>query len=139
MDDRSELIDVWNRAKPRFDDPSIRPQHKAWISLTKPLGLVEDTALLAAPNEFARDYLDNRLRPIIASVLSEELGRDIRVAVTVAHPDEQMAAEDVPPEDDEAFPPEDDGWSDEPSRHQIPGPSYRARHAEGPIRRVHPI
>jgi len=130
VDDRAELIDVWNRAKPRFDDPSIRPQQKAWISLTKPLGLVEDTALLAAPNEFAREYLDNRLRPIIASVLSEELGRDIRVAVTVAHPDEQTADEDLPTEDESG---EDDGWSDDSSRYQLPGPNYRARHAEGPI------
>ena len=87
MDDSAELVTVWNRARPRFDDPSIRPQQKAWIGLTRPLGLVEDTALLAAPNDFAKDYLENRLRPLIASVLSEELGRDIRVAVTVQAPE----------------------------------------------------
>jgi chromosomal replication initiator protein len=75
VDDRSELVTVWDRVKVRFDDSTIRPQHKAWISLTRPLGLVEDTALLAAPNDFAKDYLDNRLRPIIAAALSQELGR----------------------------------------------------------------
>ncbi len=79
----NELVDVWDRAKSRFDDESIRPAHKAWISLTRPLGLVEDTALLAAPNNFAKEYLDTRLSPLIAKVLSEEYGRDIRVAVTV--------------------------------------------------------
>ncbi len=94
MDDRSELVAVWNRAKTRFDDNTLRPQHKAWISLTRPLGLVEDTALLAAPNDFAKDYLDNRLRPIIAAALSTELGREIRVAVTVQHPDEQGEFDD---------------------------------------------
>ena len=78
MDDSTELVNVWNRAQSRFDDPSIRPQQKAWIALTRPLGLVEDTALLAAPNDFAKDYLENRLRPLIAAVLSEELGRDIQ-------------------------------------------------------------
>jgi chromosomal replication initiator protein len=87
VDDSAELVSVWNRARPRFDDPSIRPQQKAWIGLTRPLGLVEDTALLAAPNDFAKDYLENRLRPLIASVLSEELGREIRVAVTVQSPE----------------------------------------------------
>ncbi|MDQ1654387.1 MAG: chromosomal replication initiator protein, partial [Cryptosporangiaceae bacterium] len=92
MDDSAELVTVWNRVRPRFDDPTIRPQQKAWIGLTRPLGLVEDTALLAAPNDFAKDYLENRLRPLIASVLSEELGRDIRVAVTVQSPDEQPDA-----------------------------------------------
>jgi chromosomal replication initiator protein len=129
VDDRAELIDVWNRAKQRFSDPSIRPQQKAWISLTKPLGLMEDTALLAAPNEFARDYLDNRLRPLIAEVLSDELGRDIRVAVTVVHPDEQTAEDDLRPAEDEGL--DDEDWDDSP-RQQLPGPNYRPRHAEGP-------
>ena len=86
MDDTAELVAAWNRIGPRFDDPSIPPQQKAWIGLTRPLGLVEGTALLAAPNTFAKDYLENRLRPVIASMLSEDLGRDIRVAVTIADP-----------------------------------------------------
>ncbi len=51
--------------------------------MTRPLALVEDTALLATPNEFAKDVLENRLRPLITQVLSTQLGRDIRVAVTV--------------------------------------------------------
>ncbi|WP_375490645.1 chromosomal replication initiator protein DnaA [uncultured Jatrophihabitans sp.] len=87
MDDSVELATVWAKARHRFDDPSIRPQHKAWIGLTKPVGLFEDTALLAAPNDYARDYLENRVRSLIAAVLSEELGRDIHVAVTVQTPD----------------------------------------------------
>jgi chromosomal replication initiator protein len=87
VDDSTDLITVWNEAKSRFDDPSIRPQQKAWIALTRPLGLVEDTALLAAPNGFAKDYLENRLRPLLSSVLSDLLGREIHVAVTVQNPD----------------------------------------------------
>ena len=64
------------------------PQHKAWLSLTRPLGLVADTALLAAPNEFVREYLDSHLRPYLAVVLSEELGKDVQVAVTVQNADD---------------------------------------------------
>ncbi len=94
MDDRTDLVDVWNRAKVRFDDDdTIRPQQKAWINLTRPLGLVEDTALLAAPTDFAKEYLETRLLPMIAAALSEELGRDIRVAVTVQTADEQGGAD----------------------------------------------
>ncbi len=90
VDDSSDLGDVWARAIGRLDDDTIRPHHRAWIGLTRPLGLVEDTALLAAPNEFAKGYLENRLRPLIATALSDELGREIRVAVTVQHSDEQV-------------------------------------------------
>src|SRR6266480_91110 len=85
LDETTDLGEVWTRAIRRLDDDTIRPHHRAWIGLTRPLGLVEDTALLAAPNEFAKDYLENRLRPMIATALSAELGREIRVAVTVQH------------------------------------------------------
>jgi chromosomal replication initiator protein len=100
VDDRTELVDVWNRAKSRFDDNTIRPQQKAWINLTRPLGLVEDTALLAAPNAWAKEYLETRLRPLISSILSDELGREIRVAVTVQHPYEQAENADAAVEPD---------------------------------------
>jgi chromosomal replication initiator protein len=98
--DSTHLADVWSRAVGHFDDSTTRPHHKAWIGLTRPLGLVEDTALLAAPNEFAKDYLENRLRPMIASALSEELGREIRVAVTVQTSEEQIDLLDVGDEED---------------------------------------
>jgi chromosomal replication initiator protein len=128
VDDSAELVSVWNRARQRFDDPSIRPQQKAWIGLTRPLGLVEDTALLAAPNDFAKDYLENRLRPLIASVLSDELGRDIRVAVTVQSPDEQAALLEPEPETVD----EDDWAADNKRIGGGPpgGGSYFPKHAE---------
>ncbi|MFL6138945.1 MAG: chromosomal replication initiator protein DnaA [Frankiaceae bacterium] len=77
-----ELVDVWARALIGLAD-GIQPQHRAFMALTRPVALVEDTALLAAPNDFAKDVLDSRLRPLIAAALSSELGREIRVAVTV--------------------------------------------------------
>jgi chromosomal replication initiator protein len=80
------LDEVWARAVAGLADGALSPQHRAWVGLTRPLGLVEDTALLAAPNEFAKDVLDTRLRPVIAEALSAAYGRDIRVAVTVQPP-----------------------------------------------------
>ena len=58
-------------------------QHRAWMRLTKPLALVQDTAVLATPNDFAREVLDTKLRDVIVDALSRQLGRDVRVAVTV--------------------------------------------------------
>jgi chromosomal replication initiator protein len=95
VDDKTALLGVWDRARTRFDsDDALRPQHKAWLSLTRPLGLVADTALLAAPNEFVREYLDSHLRPYLAVVLSEELGHDVQIAVTVQNLDEQPDDDD---------------------------------------------
>ena len=94
-DDLSDLADVWNNAITQLDDPSVRPHQRAWLSLTRPIGLLDDTALLAAPNPYAKDYLENNLRPLITSALSEALGREINVAVTV----QPMEPDDRPPLD----------------------------------------
>ncbi|MGI8879134.1 MAG: chromosomal replication initiator protein DnaA [Jatrophihabitans sp.] len=90
MAESQDLADVWHRVVSRFDDQTVRPQHRAWLGLTRPVGLVEDTALLAAPHDFAKEYLENSLRPMISAALTEELGRDIQVAVTVQPPDESV-------------------------------------------------
>ena len=80
----SSIEDVWTRAVARLAaDGVISPQHRAWVALTRPLGLMADTALLAAPNEFAKDVLDSRLRTVIVEALSAEYGREIRIAWTV--------------------------------------------------------
>src|ERR1700712_3223453 len=88
MDDMAEestdLAEVWVRAVGRFDENTVRPYQRAWLSLTRPVGLVEDTALLSAPNAFAKEWIETRLRPLIVKALSEELGREIAVAVTVS-------------------------------------------------------
>jgi chromosomal replication initiator protein len=88
-EDTLDLQEVWMRTLAGLPDETLSSQHRAVMRLTRPLAIVEDTALLATPNDFAREVLDSRLRPVIANALSQELGREIRVAVTV-----QPAAEE---------------------------------------------
>ena len=85
-DETVDLESLWKHAIDGLTDSAVTPQHRAWLRLTRPLGLVEDTALVAAPNEFAKDVLETRLRPFISAALSAQLGREIRVAVTVEPP-----------------------------------------------------
>ena len=77
------LEQVWTEAVAQLDDGVLSPQHRAWVALTRPLGLVEDTAVLAAPNEFTQTVLESRMRRVLAEALSERFGRDIRVAVQI--------------------------------------------------------
>ena len=79
----SELTAMWNAALNTLSDGTLSPQQKAFVSLTRPLGLVENTVLIAAPNEFTKDVLETRLRPLVSSALSDIVGREIRLAVTV--------------------------------------------------------
>jgi chromosomal replication initiator protein len=79
----SDLADVWARSLDGLADVQIQPHQRAWLKLTRPLGLVENTALIATPNEFVKEQLETRLRPLVTQALSQELGRDIQLAVTV--------------------------------------------------------
>jgi chromosomal replication initiator protein len=77
-----DLATVWSRVLDTVADEAS-PQAGAFLRLTRPVGVVEDTALLAAPNEFTKDLIESRLRPQVTEVLSRELGREVRIAVTV--------------------------------------------------------
>ena len=81
--DGQDLASVWTRTLETLAASDLQPLHLEWLQRTRPLGLMEDTALLATPNEFAKDVVETRLRGLITQVLSRELGRDIWVAVTV--------------------------------------------------------
>jgi chromosomal replication initiator protein len=70
------------------------------LNLTRPLGLVEDTAVLAAPNEFTQTVLESRMRRVLAEALSEQFGREIRVAIQL----EDAPAEPAEEPRDEARP-----------------------------------
>ena len=78
-----DLADVWARSLADLAGMQIEPHQRAWLQLTRPLGLVENTALIAAPNEFVKEQLETRLRALITNALSRELARSIQLAVTV--------------------------------------------------------
>jgi chromosomal replication initiator protein len=78
-----DLAEVWARSLADLAGMQIEPHQRAWLQLTRPLGLVENTALIAAPNDFVKEQLETRLRALITNALSRELARNIQLAVTV--------------------------------------------------------
>ena len=58
------------------------PQNRAFLTLTKPLGLLKSEGgsnlLVAAPNGFAKDVLESRLKGVLNDALSEKLGERIK-------------------------------------------------------------
>ncbi len=81
----ADLAQLWLRV---ISDVEIdTPQHRAFLSLTKPLGLLKGNGatnfLVAAPNAFAKDVLETRLRSVVSDVLSRELGEKTNIAVTI--------------------------------------------------------
>src|SRR5688572_10159927 len=122
-----DLATVWDQIRERLAT-SLSPQQNAMLNLTRPLGLVEDTAVLAAPNEFTQTVLESRMRLVLAEALSEQFGRAIRVAVQL---------EDTPPRPDaaDAQQPLDPRWgADRTADRPAEGPAERAPERPAPAR-----
>jgi chromosomal replication initiator protein len=62
---------------------TLSPQQRAWMRVTRPIGLLDGTALLAAPSDFAKEAIERGLRGAITDALSRRLGRTVSLAVKV--------------------------------------------------------
>ena len=94
MAEENELAPYWEAALARLTEDELPAQQRAFVTLTQPLGLVGDTALVAAPNDFTKDVLETRLRPIVVRALTATIGQEVRLAVTV-DPSITPAVDDV--------------------------------------------
>ncbi|MDI5970562.1 chromosomal replication initiator protein DnaA [Streptomyces sp. SL13] len=93
----ADLAAVWPRVLEQLvaDDQRVEAKDHRWLNACQALALVADTALLAAPNEYAKGVLEGRMLPVITEGLSREFGRSIRIAITVdasAEPGPQRVA-----------------------------------------------
>jgi chromosomal replication initiator protein len=89
-DQPGDLAYVWNRVIADLSGTSagsgtaaLSPQQRAFLRLTRPLGLIDGTALLAAPSEFAKDAIERILRRPISDALGRHLGFTVNLAVVV--------------------------------------------------------
>nr|WP_084830310.1 chromosomal replication initiator protein DnaA [Demequina rhizosphaerae] len=65
------------------DDGALSAQNRSFLRLVKPLAVVEDNVFLAVAEDFTKNYVETTLRGSVTEALSEVLGRDVRIAVTV--------------------------------------------------------
>lgn len=77
-DPETDLGTVW-----RTIVRDLQPNQRAWLRASEPVTLHESTAIIAVPNDFTRNQLEGRLRGQLEDSLSDALGREIRLAVTV--------------------------------------------------------
>jgi chromosomal replication initiator protein len=74
---------VWEQVVRELSTGTLSPQQRAWMRVTRPIGLLDGTALLAAPSDFAKDAIERALREPITDALSRRLGRAVSLAVKV--------------------------------------------------------
>ena len=78
------MTQLWERALADLDaSPDITPRQLAFVRMAVPLGLLDDTVLIAVGNDATKEFLESRVRDELNEALAKVLGRDARFAVTV--------------------------------------------------------
>ena len=114
---------MWNRGHRRTSarERHLSPQQRAFLRLTRPLGLIDGTALLAAPSDFAKDAIERVLRDPISDALGRTSACTVNLAVVV----DASAGVRRP------------ATTPDPGRTRIPAPSRRRRRSHGTPPRRH--
>ncbi len=78
-----DFAQVWSSVVKHVDTSGIAPRERAFLRLTRLVGLLDSTALLAVPYEHTKDTLETTLRLPVVQALTNSLGQEVRLAVTV--------------------------------------------------------
>src|SRR5699024_1547919 len=119
----------------------------AFVRLTVPVGIINDTVLLAVGSDFAKEFLETRVREPLNAALSDAVGQEVRFAVTVDPSLDDNVVDPPPPapqgRPDEDHPPEPEpapaprAQASPPLREPEPAPAPRAQ-ASPPLREPEP-
>ena len=79
-----DLSHLWQECVDTLSPTTTSPTARMWLSTTKPVGFNDDVVVLAAPHAFARSYLDDSLGGELQGFLSQRVGRDLTIVITIA-------------------------------------------------------
>ncbi|MBY0097573.1 chromosomal replication initiator protein DnaA [Mesobacillus maritimus] len=73
------IADLWNQALSKIEKKISKPSFDTWLKATKAHSLQGDTLTITAPNEFARDWLEERYSQLISGILYEVTGENLAI------------------------------------------------------------
>ncbi|PWA06696.1 chromosomal replication initiator protein DnaA [Pueribacillus theae] len=73
------ISDLWDRALEEIEKRVSKPSFETWLKSTKAHAIENDLLIVAAPNEFARDWLENRYTSLIAEIIQEITGSTLEI------------------------------------------------------------
>jgi chromosomal replication initiator protein len=73
------IADLWNAALANIEKKISKPSFDTWLKSTKAHSLQGNLLVITAPNEFARDWLEERYSQLISGILYEITGEELTV------------------------------------------------------------
>ncbi len=78
-----DLARIWQSTVAALGDAGLTAQQRAFLRLARLVGLIDATALVAVPNDYTKEVLEQRLRAQVIDALGAQLEREVLLAVTV--------------------------------------------------------
>ena len=88
--------ELWATALALLEPKYTKPAYELWLKPMRLLGVEDDELVLSVSNAFARDWVENRLKPDILNVLRELVGRPVSVRFAITE-GAALPAQTVPP------------------------------------------
>lgn len=86
------LSDVWSQVLASMQAELMKPSFDMWLKQTRPIGLFDDTLVIAVNNPFTLELIRNRYLPLIRSLLDRIVGRPVEVRLVVPPVDPETAS-----------------------------------------------
>lgn len=89
------LEQLWNNVLSQVEQKISKPSFETWLKSTKLLSYAGSNVTIAAPNSFARDWLENHYVHLITGILTELTGEDLYIKFVVPK-DQEMEDYNMP-------------------------------------------
>lgn len=77
------IDDLWNQALVKIEKKLSKPSFETWLKSTTAHSLQNDTLIITAPNEFARDWLESRYLKLISETIYDLTGEELIIKVVI--------------------------------------------------------
>lgn len=104
----SALSLAWEQALAALNSTDINAPNLGFLKQIRPLGRIENTILLTAPNAFTKSLVEDRLIDQITDSLSTALNQTVQIALTVSpsetNPQDETSIKTSTPQNSQLFP-----------------------------------
>ncbi|MFC3041038.1 chromosomal replication initiator protein DnaA [Virgibacillus xinjiangensis] len=96
------IDDLWVATLEKIEEKISKPSFDTWLKNTNAEKIEDNTLIVSAPNEFARDWLENQYTNLISNILEEITGTRLTTKFIIPEsisPEEEADAEPKPKPD----------------------------------------
>ncbi len=83
------ISDLWTKALEAIQKKLSKPSFETWLKSTKAHSLTNDTLIITAPNDFARDWLETRYSKLIADTILDITGAELEIKFVIPQSQEE--------------------------------------------------